>query len=72
MLAVNVPAEIERRAALVAGATGRPLLSILETALSEGLDEMEEMASAEARLEAIHSGKVKTVDLQTLIDGLGD
>ena len=72
MLAVNVSADIERRAAQVADATGLPLLSILEAALDEGLDEMEEMASAEERLDAIHKGKVKPLDLQSLIDGLGD
>ena len=72
MLAVNVSADIERRAAQVADATGLPLLSILEAALAEGLDEMEEMARAEERLDAIHTGKVKPLDLQSLIDGLGD
>ena len=72
MPAVNISPEIETRAARVAKSTGRPVTAVIEAALAEGLDEMEELAIAEDRLEAIHSGTVKAVDLETLINGMDD
>jgi predicted DNA-binding protein len=56
MLAVNVSADIETRAARVAKSTGRPLAAVVEAALSEGLSELEEIEEAESRLEDIRSG----------------
>ena len=59
MLAVNISADIERRATIVAESTGRPVLAIIEEALAEGLSDLEAVAVAEARLDDIYSGKAK-------------
>ncbi len=71
MLTVNVSADIETRAARVAKSTGRPLAVVVESALSEGLSELEEIEEVEARLEDIRSGKVKTLSHEELFnDGM--
>ena len=66
MLAVNISPEIERRIAIVANATGRTLAAIIEEALAEGLSDMEAISIAETRLDAIYSGKAKTLSHEEL------
>ena len=63
MLAIQLPKEIEQRLEAVAKATGRAKESTALTAIVEYLDDLEDLAIAQQRLEAIRAGRAGTVSL---------
>jgi RHH-type transcriptional regulator, rel operon repressor / antitoxin RelB len=67
MLAIRLPAEIENRLDALAKATGRTKTFYVREAILEYLDDLEDMYTAEKRLEEIHKGRTKTIPLEDLM-----
>jgi RHH-type rel operon transcriptional repressor/antitoxin RelB len=60
MLAIRLPAEIEKRLDALAKETGRTKTFYVREAILEHLDDLEDIYIAEQRLADIRSGKSKT------------
>ncbi len=63
MLAIRLPAELERRLDALAKATGRTKTYYARQAIMEHLDDLEDLYLAEQRLIDIRSGKSQAIPL---------
>ncbi len=67
MLAIRLPASIEKRLARLAKRTGRTKTYYAREAILQHLDDLEDIYLAEKRMEAIESGRVKTISLEQVM-----
>ena len=67
MLAIRLPAEVERRLDALAKATGRTKTFYAREAILEYLDDLEDLYLAEQRLIDIRAGKTQTVPLDEVM-----
>lgn len=74
MLAIRLPERIEKRLARLAKRTGRTKTYYAREAILKHLEDMEDIYLAEKRMEAIESGRVKTIPLEQIMreHGLAD
>lgn len=74
MLAIRLPADIEKRLAELAKATGRSKTFYVREAILEHLDDLEDIYLAEKRLEDLRQGRSSTVPIEELLkeNGLED
>jgi len=74
MLAIRLPADIEKRLAELAKATGRSKTFYVREAILEHLDDLEDIYLAEKRLEDFRQGRSSTVPIEELLkeNGLED
>ena len=74
MLAIRLPANIEKRLDRLAKRTGRTKTFYAREAILQHLEELEDIYLAEKRMEAIESGRVKTISLEKVMrqHGLDD
>ena len=71
MLAIRLPAEIEKRLDALAKETGRTKSFYAREAILELLDDLEDIYIAEKELADIHAGRVKMVSLEDLMKRYG-
>jgi RHH-type rel operon transcriptional repressor/antitoxin RelB len=71
MLAIRLPAEIEKRLDALAKATGRTKTYYAREAILEHLEDLEDIYLAEQRLADIHAGRVKTIPLEEVMKEYG-
>jgi len=71
MLAIRLPAEIEKRLGDLAKATGRTKTFYAREAILEYLDDLEDIYLAEKRLEDIRAGRTQTIPLETVMKRYG-
>jgi RHH-type rel operon transcriptional repressor/antitoxin RelB len=64
MLAVRLPADIEKRLNALAKVTGRTKTFYVREAILEHLDDLEDIYLAEKRLEDIRAGREETIPLE--------
>lgn len=67
MLAIRLPDKIEKRLARLAKRTGRTKTYYAREAILKHLDDLEDIYLAEKRMEAIESGRVKTIPLEEIM-----
>jgi RHH-type rel operon transcriptional repressor/antitoxin RelB len=67
MLAIRLPDKIEKRLARLAKRTGRTKTYYAREAILKHLDDLEDVYLAEKRMEAIESGRVKTIPLEEIM-----
>lgn len=67
MLAIRLPAEVERRLDALAKATGRTKTFYAREAILEHLDDLEDEYLAEQRLVDLRAGTTKAVSLDDVI-----
>ena len=67
MLAIRLPASIEKRLDRLAKRTGRTKTYYAREAILQHLEDLEDIYLAEKRLEAIESGRVKTIPLEEIM-----
>jgi len=67
MLAIRLPEKIEKRLARLAKRTGRTKTYYAREAILKHLDDLEDVYLAEKRMEAIESGRVKTIPLEEIM-----
>ena len=67
MLAIRLPEKIEKRLARLAKRTGRTKTYYAREAILQHLEDLEDIYLAERRLEAIESGRVKTIPLEEVM-----
>ena len=67
MLAIRLPDKIEKRLAHLAKRTGRTKTYYAREAILKHLDDLEDVYLAEKRMEAIESGRVKTIPLEEIL-----
>ena len=67
MLAIRLPATIEKRLERLAKRTGRTKTYYAREAILQHLDDLEDIYLAEKRMEAIESGRVKTIPLKEIM-----
>ena len=71
MLAIRLPAEVERRLDALAKATGRTKTFYAREAILKHLDDLEDLYLAEQRLIEIRAGRSRTVSLDDVERNLG-
>jgi len=71
MLAIRLPAEVEKRLEALAKATGRTKTFYAREAILEHLDDLEDLYLAEQRLIDIRAGKTQTVPLEEVMKRYG-
>ena len=71
MLAIRLPAEVERRLDALAKATGRTKTFYAREAILEHLDDLEDLYLAEKRLEDIRAGRTQPVPLEDVMKRYG-
>ena len=71
MLAIRLPAEVERRLDALAKATGRTKTFYAREAILEHLDDLEDLYLAEQRLIEIRAGRSQTVPLEEVMKRYG-
>ncbi len=64
MLAIRLPETIEKRLDRLAKRTGRTKTYYAREAILQHLDELEDIYLAEKRLEAVRSGRTRTIPLE--------
>lgn len=67
MLAIRLPDKIEKRLARLAKRTGRTKTYYAREAILKHLDDLEDVYLAEKRMEAIESGRVKTIPIEEIM-----
>jgi RHH-type rel operon transcriptional repressor/antitoxin RelB len=67
MLAIRLPVKIEKRLERLAKRTGRTKTYYAREAILQHLDDLEDVYLAEKRMEAIESGRVKTIPLEEVM-----
>lgn len=67
MLAIRLPVSIEKRLDRLAKRTGRTKTYYAREAILQHLEDLEDIYLAEKRLEAIESGRVKTIPLEEIM-----
>ena len=71
MLAIRLPAEIEKRLDALAKSTGRTKSFYVREAILEHLDDLEDIFIAEKRLADIRAGRSTTVSLEEVMKRYG-
>lgn len=71
MLAIRLPAEIEKRLDALAKQTGRTKSFYAREAILEHLDDLEDIYDAEQQLAEIRAGRVKTIPLEEVMKRYG-
>lgn len=71
MLAIRLPKNLEDRLGALAKRTGRTKTYYAHQAIIEQLDDLEDLYLAEARLDDIEAGRVKTVSLEDFLTERG-
>ncbi len=71
MLAIRLPAKIEKRLARLAKRTGRTKTYYAREAILEYLDDLEDIYLAEKELQAIRSGRSKPIPLEKIMRRYG-
>jgi RHH-type rel operon transcriptional repressor/antitoxin RelB len=71
MLAIRLPVTIEKRLDRLAKRTGRTKTYYAREAILQHLDELEDIYLAEKRLEAIRSGRSRTIPLEKVMPRYG-
>ena len=71
MLAIRLPAEIEKRLTALAKATGRTKTVHARKAILENLGDMENLYLAEQRLIDLRAGHSETVQLEEVMERYG-
>jgi RHH-type rel operon transcriptional repressor/antitoxin RelB len=72
LIAVRLPAEIEKRLDRLAKRTGRTKSYYVREALLSHLDDLEDIYIAEKRLEDIHAGRSHTIPLEEVMKEHGN
>ena len=67
MLAIRLPKGIEKRLGRLAKRTGRTKTYYAREAILQHLDELEDICLAEKRLEAVRSGRSRTIPLEEVM-----
>jgi len=67
MLAIRLPEKIEKRLARLAKRTGRTKTYYAREAILQHLDDLEDIYLAEKRMEAIESGRVRTIPIEEIM-----
>lgn len=67
MLAIRLPADVEKRLDALAQATGRTKTFYAREAILEHLDDLEDLSQAEQRLIDIRSGKTQPLSLEDVM-----
>jgi RHH-type rel operon transcriptional repressor/antitoxin RelB len=67
MLAIRLPEKIEKRLDRLAKRTGRTKTYYAREAILKHLEDLEDVYLAEKRMEAIESGRVKTIPLEEVM-----
>ena len=67
MLAIRLPADIEKRLEALAEATGRTKTFYAREAIVEHMDDLEDLYLAEKVLEEIRAGRAKTTPLEDVM-----
>ena len=67
MLAIRLPEKIEKRLDRLAKRTGRTKTYYAREAILQHLDELEDVYLAERRLEAVRSGRSRTIPIEKLL-----
>ena len=71
MLAVRLPAEIEKRLDALAQATGRTKTFYVREAICEHLDDLEDLYLAEQRLIDVRAGRSEALPLEDVMKRYG-
>ena len=71
MLAIRLPASIEKRLEKLAKRTGRTKTYYAREAILRHLEDLEDVHAADAVLERIQRGEMKTIPLDEVIANLG-
>jgi RHH-type rel operon transcriptional repressor/antitoxin RelB len=71
MLAIRLPEKIEKRLGRLAKRTGRTKTYYAREAILQHLDELEDIYLAEKRLEAVRSGRSRTIPIEKLLPRYG-
>jgi len=71
MLAIRLPEKLEKRLDRLAKRTGRTKTYYAREAIVQHLDELEDIYLAEKRLEAIRTGRTKTIPLEKVMRRYG-
>ncbi|HSY99937.1 MAG TPA: DUF6290 family protein [Terriglobales bacterium] len=71
MLAIRLPEKIEKRLARLAKRTGRTKTYYAREAILEYLDDLEDIYLAEKELQAVRSGRTRTVPLEKVMRRYG-
>jgi RHH-type rel operon transcriptional repressor/antitoxin RelB len=71
MLSVRLPPEDEARLAAVAKRTGRTKSHYVRDLILEALEDLEDLADAEERIQAIRDGRSRTYTLEEVEQQLG-
>ena len=71
MLAIRLPAEIEKRLERMAKRTGRTKTYYAREAILKHLEDLEDIYDAEKALKEIQVGRSKTIPLESLIKKYG-
>ena len=71
MLAIRLPAEIEKRLDALAKSTGRTKTFYAREAILEHLDDLEDLYLAEERLIELRAGRTQTVPLEEVMKRYG-
>ena len=71
MLAIRLPEKIEKRLGRLAKRTGRTKTYYAREAILQYLDELEDIYLAEKRLEAVRSGRSRTIPIEKLLRRYG-
>jgi RHH-type rel operon transcriptional repressor/antitoxin RelB len=71
MLAIRLPEKIEKRLGRLAKRTGRTKTYYAREAILQHLDELEDINLAEKRLEAVRSGRSRTIPIEKLLRRYG-
>jgi len=71
MLAIRLPDHIEKRLGRLAKRTGRTKTYYAREAILQHLEELEDIYLAEKRLEAVRSGRSRTIPLEKVMRRYG-
>ena len=71
MLAIRLPDSIEKRLGRLARRTGRTKTYYAREAILQHLEELEDIYLAEKRLEAVRSGRSRTIPLEKVMRRYG-
>jgi RHH-type rel operon transcriptional repressor/antitoxin RelB len=71
MLAIRLPADVEKRLEALAKATGRTKTFYAREAILEHLNDLEHLYLAEQRLVEVRAGRIKTFSLDEVERDLG-